>query len=297
MRSVLLTGFLAALALAGCNRKQPLIEVNARQLENKQLDKRLEQVKLLQPDVIRAQAAAGVVEGWVADALLESRGKSIDRDALVSERLKLEGDPKIARLYREVARIYGDDRETFLSVGLLPDIALRRAHELFVLESGDSAQGEKHAAEVLRASQESGAAFESKATDAGATVRVIRIGADGLVHDDAGTQLQLFAPTAQADKESALKLYTIGQRATEDSVLGIVLKTGGGHMVFKRLQDEAGQIKFRIALFPRQSFGAWLKEQAAALHEAGNLRVCVSDELKADYERVAATNLIYCPER
>jgi hypothetical protein len=285
----------ASLSLAACNKKPALIEVNDQRLDAKVLEMREQQFRLLQPNATRGQVAAGLVEGWVAAQVLAAHKKPVSRDDLVSERAKLEGDAKIARLYREVARIYGEDREAFLNVGLLPDIAVRRAHELFVQANAGATDSEKKAAALLRATQEKPTEFEPQAKEAGAELHTITIGIDGKVRDAKDNAVRIFAANAQADTESATKLYSIGQRSAPNSVLGVVLRTGGGHMLLKRMDSQGDRLVFTTAIFPQQSFGEWLAKEARTLQEDGSLRVCLQPEIKAEYDAAAIENFAHCP--
>lgn len=287
---------LAIVLAAGCSKKSAgVIEVGEHHASMKDLELRTQQVRLLRPDYTQAEAAMGVVEGWVADAVLQSRGKALDRAELAKERTRLEADKNIARLYREVARIYGDASEAFLEVGLLPDMSLRRAVDLYNDEGAGTEGKEKLAAALLRQAQEAPAEFAAMATNAGADVREVVIDENGTVNLAGGAQLALFSPNPKIDAQSAKKVHEVAKSSPPGTVLGLVLRTAEGHLLVKRLEDLDGKLRLQTALLRNPGFGDWLKTEADTLAAAGKLRVCINDEdLRLQYQKLAKTNLLYC---
>lgn len=288
---------LALVLAAGCQQKKDpgLVEVGEHHADFKALEARTQQVRLLRPDYTQVQAAAGVVEGWVADAVLKSRGKALDRGELAKERTRLEANQDIARLYREVARIYGEDSEAFLEVGLLPDMSLRRAVDLYNSEGAGTAGKEKMAAALLRQAQDAPAEFAAIATAAGAEVREVVVHDNGAVSTPAGAPLSLFSPNPQIEAQSARKVLELARSSTPGNVLGLVLRTADGHLLVKRVEDPAGKLRLLTATLRNPSFGEWLKAEADTLAQAGKLRACIHQEdLRMQYEKSVPTNLLHC---
>ena len=285
--------------VTACSSKPADIQVGDHKTSVKAVSKRADQVRLLRPAFSEGDAAASIVEGWVADAVLQSRGKQITDDELSKERARLEGDKQIARLYREVAKIYGDEVKMFLDVGLLPDMAMRRASEVYQDESAASTESQELAAGLLRKAQAAPEKFAEQATASGASVRQIIVTADGTVKDDTGHELSPFAPHEPNEGTVAKKVYTIAQGAKPGTMLGLVLRTPTGHLIAKRLGDEkGGGIRLEAAVTRNTPFAQWLQAQAKALVEAGKLRVCINDEnVRTAYLQAAKTNLLNCPAK
>lgn len=285
------------LAAAGCqkNKEEGVVEVNDRQADLKILVLRTQQVQLLRPDYDQAQAVAGIIEGWVADAVLQSRGKALGRDELAKERTRLEASKDIAKLYREVARIYGDNSQAFLDVGLLPDMSLRRAVDLYNSEGAGTEGKEKLAAAFLRQAQEAPAEFAAMATAAKAELTEVVIDADGHVSTTAGEPVALFSPNPQVEVQSARKVLDLAGTSKPGSVLGVVLRTADGHLLVKRLDDLNGKLRLQAVLMRNPSFGEWLKAESDKLAEDGKLRVCINlEDLRLQYEKTTRNNLLHC---
>lgn len=290
---------LALVLAAGCQQKkaQGVVEVDGHHADFKALELRTQQVRLLRPDYTQAQATAGVIEGWVADAILKSRGKALDRGELAKERTRLESNKDIARLYREVARIYGENSEAFLEVGLLPDMSLRRAVDVYNSEGAGTEGKEKLAAALLRQAQEAPAEFAAIATAAGADVRDVIIEESGAVKTPAGAQLTLFSPNPQIEAQSAKKVLELAGSSNPGNVLGLVLRTADGHLLVKRIADPAGKLRLQTATLRNPSFGEWLKSEADSLAKAGKLRACIHlEDLRMQYEKTSEINLLHCPK-
>lgn len=289
---------LVAAALAACTQKPAAFEVGSRRGEMNAVAKRAAQVRLLRPETTDGEALASIVDGWVAEEILAARGKGVSEDELAKERVRLESDEQIARLYREVAKIYGEDEELFLQVALLPDMALRRAAETYHDEAAGSSESQETASSLLRQGQKEPAGFAAAATGAGADVREIVITAEGVVRDDKGVQVAPFSNKPDVETATAKRLYTLAQGAKAGDMLGVLLRTPAGHLIARKLADEKDGVRLVAAVTRNTVFGEWLQKEAKALANAGKLKVCIHDEtLRKAYASEVKYSLLLCPAK
>jgi hypothetical protein len=214
--------------------------------------------------------------------------KPVTADELEAERTQVATNEKIARLYKEVAKIYGSDQESFVEVGLLPDLSLRRLHSIYAEQNAGNQGARELATEFLANAQADPSRF-SAATTLDAKVTTLFIGADGIVKDATGSPVQILAPTADADKAAATRLLAIGRTNPVGQVLGIVSRTTRGFMLLKKLEEAPEGVKFDAAFFEKIPFSRWLSDHAKSV------KVCIPDEtLRFQYQSTTHSNLLHC---
>ena len=280
---------LLAVALApACTKPPSVLEVGQRRLSEEQLTKRMKQIQLLQPAYTRVEAAAGVIEGWVSDAILEQRGKAVTEDDLEAERTKVASDEKIAKLYKEVAKIFGTDQDTFVEVGLLPDMSIRKLHSIYAEENAGNQSAREIATAFLARAQIQPDQFGAAAT-LDAKITTLTFSSEGLVKDATGAAVQMMAATPEADRSAALRLVSIARTNPNGQVLGLVSRTTRGFMIVRKRGETPDTILFEAAFFEKLPFAAWLGEQAK------DVRVCIPDEtLRFQYQNATRRNLLNC---
>ncbi len=282
----------ALLVLVACPQKEPgIIQVGDHSLDHAEFEARVKQVHFLNPRMDRGAVAAGLIEGWLSDIVLSRDKKDFSRSDLIDERERIEKNPKTAELFRQVARLYGDDHKAFLEIGLRPDMSLRKLHGVYEKENAEEEAGREIAATALTNVQKAGISFAALATDASAILGAFQITPDGSVFDRSGKALQILAPNKRSDAEAARRLWNLASASADNTVLGIVLRTQSGYMLLKRVGEQDGNIRLETALFEAPNFGSWLSGQVE------DVKVCIHDEtLRFQYEKAAKTNLLNCPK-
>lgn len=280
---------LAIALIPACTKPPALIEVGERRLSEEQLEKRVKQIQLLQPAFTRVEAAIGMIEGWASDAVLEKRGNPVTADDLEAERTKVASDEKIAKLYKEVAKIFGTDQDTFVEVGLLPDMSIRKLHAAYAEENAGNQGARDLATAFLSKAQIQPDQFAASAATLDAKATTLVIASDGQVKDATGAPLQIMAPTPDADRSAAQRLVSIARTNKDGQVLGLVSRTTRGFMIVKKMSETPDAVQFEAVFFEKIAFAAWLTKQAK------DVRVCIADEtLRFQYQNATRYNLLNC---
>ncbi len=216
-------------------------------------------------------ALAQLVQGYLAAAVLERQGVRLDRSTWVAEDERIARQTRDAETLARLRGVYGDDTESWLYVGVLPDFAQSRAFKYYRSARQPGEAAKSGASTFLDGVVQTPTAFAATARRQGLEPATL------LVHEKKGllplvdieSPAEVTADMAgeedPATAEAARLLLERLAGQPDGSVYPRTLETPDGFNVVRLVRRVPGGAVIELVEFAKPSYGDWFWKEAAEI--------------------------------
>lgn len=229
-------------------------------------------------------ALAQLVQGYLAAELMKTQGVTLDRETWLAEEKRIDQQTRDPATLAKVKYVYGDDHESYLYVGILPDFAQSRLYRLYRSSPAMAEEARKTASEFLDKAEREPARFAALAKEYGIETRRLkadpRRGMQPVVaakdeqrpqapaqsQQEAALRAQMSAESGERDREAARTLVERLAGLEPGKVYPNTLEAPESFETVRLVSREPnGSVVVEMAGFVKPDFGAWFWKEAGRI--------------------------------